>query len=344
MNKFMFTIIGVAFMIIGCQRQEARIITEDDFPNVAKLKAEEITFDRNRYDVFYTIDSILIAFNALADEDANSDGVFLDAYKLPSLDYLGPIARHGRGPGEFLFAEYEDNNYYYEDGELKILVFDQLRNTASIINLSQTIEQHKTVVEKEMKFSIPVLNLYLRDMHTLLLQEQKFRQFYLYDVAKKEYTKISSTGSTDWTQLHKHSCELALFPGNNTKALLHYRSINRTSVHEISKDRVLLRHGPYSIFSAPSSFGQDLPRELKRFIYNDIRIRDDNVYCLYMNQTQDEIYEALKPVEIHRFDEYLNPTARYSIDECIRFFAVDYINKTIYGVTVEDKYHRYILP
>jgi hypothetical protein len=167
----------------GCHGNKTRTITKDDFPHTAKLTAEEITFDNNAYDEFAIVDSLLLGLNW------SSDDIYVEAYRLPSLEHLGIVARHGRGPSEFLFAEYRDNNYYYDDEELNILMFDQFRNLACIVNLSQTIEQQKTVIEKEIKLSTAISVPYLVNKNTLLFRESNSEQtstWYLYDVAKKQ--------------------------------------------------------------------------------------------------------------------------------------------------------------
>ncbi len=345
MNRYFFAVI-TAIVLAGCQRQQTRIISPEDFPAIVKLTPEEIAFDRNNYNQLYVADSILIAFNAYADEETN--GVYLDAYKLPSLDYLGAVARHGRGPGEFLFAEYEDNSHYYEDGELKILVFDQLRNTASIVNLSQTIKQQKTVVEKEIKFTKAISHPYLVDKETLLFRESNLEQtsgWYLYDIAKNEYKDIDPLlGIIDWSHSYRYNYKIAIFPENRSKAVVCHSVMNRISTQKISDNGYVLQEGEYSIFSNSLKPGQIKSEETAKIIYGDIRIIGSNIYALYLNQTFYEIYEYPEPIEVHFFDEHLTPRARYSTAEHMRFFAIDGINNTLYGVTTDGKYFRYILP
>jgi hypothetical protein len=120
--------------------------------------------------------------------------------------------------------------------------------------------------------------------------------------------------------------------------------MNRISIQEISENGGVLLDGEYSIFSKSLRPNQIASEETAKRIYSDVRIVGNDVYCLYMNQTWDEINNVPQPVEIHLFDEHLNPKTRYLIYEHIRLFAVDNINKTIYGVTIDEEYYRYRLP
>jgi hypothetical protein len=338
MFKYVLAITGLLFFA-GCQRSETRVISEDDFPAPSKLSAEEMTFDVNSYDKFYIVDSIMLAYHAF------SDNVFIDAYRLPSLDYLGMIARKGRGPNEFLDVGYLDNNYYYDNGDLNILVYDQVEMSAHVINVSQTIEEQRTVVERDIKFSKRVIRMWLMDKNHLLLQGDFYEGFdlcYFHNLESGEYTDIGHVFEKfDLSNTYATSCMFALFPNDRHKALMHYRRMNSTTVQEISESGGNILEGPYSIFSESLEPRQLPYSETAKVIYNDICIVGDDVYCLYMNQTTDETFSVPQPVEVHQFDKNLNPVKRYLIDEHIRFIAVDGINKSIYGVTADDKYYKY---
>jgi len=74
--------------------------------------------------------------------------------------------------------------------------------------------------------------------------------------------------------------------------------------------------------------------------YTWLQVTDENIYALYLNQSDDDYNYIPKPVEIHVFDWELNPKYKLLVSDYLLCIAVDEKNGWIYGL---DYYNEKIL-
>lgn len=74
--------------------------------------------------------------------------------------------------------------------------------------------------------------------------------------------------------------------------------------------------------------------------YSDIRIGDNNIYALFLNQRYDDAYEVPKPVEIHVINGG-EIKKIYHINDYVLQFAVDEKNNCLYGLIGDSAVYRY---
>jgi len=74
--------------------------------------------------------------------------------------------------------------------------------------------------------------------------------------------------------------------------------------------------------------------------YTWLQVTDENIYALYLNQSDDDYNYIPKPVEIHVFDWELKPKYKLFVDDYLICFAVDEKNGWVYGL---DYYNEKII-
>lgn len=88
---------------------------------------------------------------------------------------------------------------------------------------------------------------------------------------------------------------------------------------------------------------QDKPNIDMKVFYTTLEITDDYIFALYTNQAFAEWQKVSKPVEIHIFDWDGNGIARLNINEYLQYFAIDEINRCLYGIDHLERFYKYDL-
>ena len=274
-------------------------------------------------DYIYSVGNYIVATSY----DRN-DGIFAvyDSFGT----FLGRFGSFGRASNEF--SRGMRPNGQYLNGEL--FVNDVNFNELKAINIQLSLDSAICVVNKIFKTGNRAMaSFYLNDDEVLF--EQETYDSYRIVVADRNTKSVKRK-----VNLYKPCdnpfsayADIAVISPNKDKLVLAMRFLNQVNFLSL-KDNKRVSVSLYE----DASICEDESKG--REYYCDLTANSDYIYALYMNQSHDDAYEKVKPMEIHVFDWNGNFIKKIIVNEYITRISIS-ASGTLYGCDLDDHIYKY---
>jgi hypothetical protein len=300
------------------------------------LEAEKFVVDMPGIVNLSIVDTVVLA-NIYSDPE-----ILLQAYSLNSMEPMGTILKKGEGPDEFLHTNVSIQ--FTEDSTgCKFWGYDSNLRLFYLLNITKTIEEQRTVIEKKYDLRKLGFNgqwIYVSD--SLLLATNwtiDNMEVFTYNPQKDQITYRTQlfdvTHNTSLNHIHAFSHILDVKPDLSKIVIdmlylnqLHIISLNNT------EDRV-----SFSTSKHPGNFEQIIRTNTADLVtyYKDIRVTDRFIFANYTPHSLRDENDITKTV-IHVFDWEGNPVARIDMPHYTPYFAIDEKRGFLYGLSEGDSF------
>lgn len=274
-----------------------------------------------------------------------------------TLGEIGQFARKGNGHKEFIAVE-PIWNFYKENNDLKTLIFDINKESVSIWNITQSIADGSTVIEREIKLPWKKHNrgacfkeLFMTTPNTLYAKvstvqindhEATLPYYQVWNLEKGEL--LSEIHIFKKNIINKHADympETYLYSTNAIKpdgskivqGMLHVPQLN---IIDTRSQRIDAYHLNYGM----SLSDLETANALKSYFVR-VCADDEHIYAaFYGNEWNHNGRNEVNKIYVFNWDGLL--VSKVSTNHCIGDIAVDHINKILYTTSPMDEKLYYI--
>lgn len=339
MKKHLLITLATA-LLIGCTEQTPDIYFSENIhihhPKASEtihLKGECLINDLMGVANIETMEQYLCLFLMAQD-------TLLNIYSTEG-KYLSGFGTKGQGPNDFIGCR-PNGGREMENGQACIWINDVGAAALKKVNIPLSIEKGCTVTQKVNTKAMSV-NAFLSAKGHLVQETMTPENFdlsvyrddevlhrekmYLID-AQPPFSYYQST-------IRLHSTQPLL-----VSAMFRINQINLLNLD--TKERLSIRIGKHTALDNIIDKGETkLP---KWTYYTDLRLSNDRIFALYLNQDYNDTLEKAKPVEIHVFNLQGDLLNVLGINEYLRSFCVSEDGKTIYGLVEDHSIYKYQVP
>lgn len=328
-----------SFLLIGCTEQTPDIYFTENIriynPNktqVPPLKGECIVNDLIGIANIEATGSYLCLFLMAQD-------TLLNIYSQDG-KYLSGFGVKGQGPNDFIGCR-PNGGREMGNGQACIWINDVGAAALKKVNIPLSMEKGCTVTQKVSTKAMSV-NAFLSAGECLVQETMTPENFELsiYQgdevLHREKMYRIDAQPPFSYYQstIRLHSTQPLL-----VSAMFRINQINLLNLD--TKERLSIRIGKHTALDNIIDKGETkLP---KWTYYTDLRLTEDRIFALYLNQDYNDTLEKAKPVETHVFDLKGNLLHILGIDEYLRSFCVSEDGKTIYGLVEDHSIYKYQL-
>jgi len=287
----------------------------------------------------FSIDSFLIL------RKRKSEFIF-SIYNKHNLQLLGNIGKSGQGPEEFLAPYYCGQNQIDSTG-IKFWVNDIHKKTLSLLNVSSSLAQNQTVIEKKVKLNdqlvTPRHSFYINENSILGVSEGVVGRLFMYNPQTQAvqfsnlfpHLNIPPTSKLiDFSSLYIDNCEIA---PDNSKVVSAMKYFNRIDIFNDTGNRevsIIVNEGNSDEILHYNSIIEGTIT----CYFEDLYVTDNHIYALYINQQDKDVADVEKPVDIYKFDYSGNLLKIFAIPNYVLQFIVDEEQSKLYAVNyISDK-------
>lgn len=356
----------VLVMLCSCADQERQSKGVLKFDERIQLNGEQVFEKEFNHIVEVAGDYILLELNSRD----TSNNVY-NVYDARTLEFLGSIGKRGQGPGEFYGAQYA-GQYYVKGGDTFIWVNDAPQYRITSINVTQSLEMGKTVVDRIIKHH-PKYNfqnaLYVSDEGDLIgyqpgfipnsnkyplhilkggagesLNEVNVGWFDIGEYPKMESLDLIPEGERFSKSFNR--ARIAMKP-DQSRFVVGMSYYDRLDIFKKNGDLVKSARDPerYRQYNAVEVYAPEARIKLKNRYdyYQKLVATDDYIYALYWNRNMRELNAEMgEAVEIRVFDWEGNLKYLLKCPDNLILITVDEKNKYLYGYVEDDqKFMRY---
>lgn len=349
MNKLSLQII---FSIFLCELTVIGQNNSTGFQKEYSITCKEIMSEYIDIEYLKLADTLIIA-KLFSEED-----YYYAVYAPSTLTEIMRIARIGNGPGEFSNGLSYYGQYTLDNNRIKIWVKGTNSNKLSLIDVSESINQNKTIVEDVIKLS----------------PETEYSTVFYIDSTKVVGRSYNSTPNMNRLQIFNPKENtivktIPLFPevknDNQNLQFIFYRynflyvssltmkydktrfasamnMFNRLDIFDangnllnsyIDKDNI----SKSQIRDYLSSTEQNLINLDVKNYYMNACSTNDFIYTLYYNQKQADYPRKSIPITIRVFNWNAEPVCFIKVPDYLTSFSIDEKNGIIYGVAYHDE-------
>lgn len=313
---------------------DAQNVVVPNFPEVQNLQGEKMDLEILGVNDIYVVDTFLIAFKATGYNN------FFEVYSTISHQYLGKFLEQGRGPNEFLSVQY-NYEFYRKNDNIILFVLDGAQQKRACFNLTQSLKRNQAICDTIYRIRTSYNYFNLND--SLHAQLRPVLSNWIWEIQRNDGNQILAEYKILKSYVPKSISVNALaagaikhpFRNDFVCNLLHFNQLNIFSVDR--QKNVSISYGePINIFETlkrPDS-------ELMNY-YVSMVPTAEYIYALYVGKPDKQYPYWEGAVEIHVYDWEGQPISKMAIPENIIYFAVDEINKYIYGLKITEEIFRY---
>ncbi len=340
-----YLIILFFFLLIACQKKQMdNVILIREFPENKSIKGEYLTFESEPLMIgkITMIDSLFIVQNA-----GDPHAPLFNVYHKESYKLLASFGRRGNGPNEF-YNQMPTGVGQYEIIDHSICMWVRDGFICKLINLSKSILNKKTVIEKKIKtpksvfigldvLILPNDNLFGTSM------SQKGRFFY-YDSETKEtnwiryFPEVKNPPIKEQQMHNLYVSSTKINKDGNiiVSALIYFKRIDVFNNNAELQFSLVFEDSP----TDPAFSISDRPKSFMRY-YRDVYISKNKIYALNLERSEGEILEdKYKTSEVHVFTLEGKPVCNYKLDHIMGAFTIDEENGNIFGITMSEDRER----
>ena len=345
-------IIVILFMIIilSCTRNNVSVKEFDEFEHKVNLIHTDIITPP----VLFMVGGMVLLDSVLITVDLKSN-TFLQAFKVPTFDYIGGYITKGNGPKEEIFIypymqPIDGNKFLYQcTGKIKIANFNLVKNE---IEVEYNVKLPGKLINLNQAFKLE--NLYYGcDLHSKSTQE-----FVGYNPVNNNifdfghtYPKVETkTEGQIRTMLFAKA--IAVKPDKSLFACVYdkfpiLRIYSKDGTLKTETRYINDQDFPFALVERNPS--KDMLDNIMQN-YRKVKVTDRFIYALYIGKTQRELNKKGAGLddfsnEIHVWDWKGNPIKKILLDENIFSFCVDPNDKYLICSSLNsiDKLYKYTL-
>lgn len=256
-------------------------------------------------------------------------------------EYITGIGVRGNGPNDFINCRPTGQSYSDTTG-CYVWINDVSAAELKRIDIERSVQEKSSRVDKHlMTLPMSVNAFYVNDSTVIqeVLEEnncklvsfcnkQVMTEEVLYKIDQSPVT--SYYGNISRIDEHNHLIISAMYSINQVN-FLNYKTGKRFSacVGNVTPKEDII----------------DIHTGLSKWVYYaNLRIADNFIYALYINQNYNDAYEKEKEVQLHVFDVQGRLCKIFILDEYIINIAIDETRKILYGLSGNDCIYAYALP
>ena len=340
-SRVIYTFIILLLLITyGCYNDSNENIYIEEFPIKKRLVGEPVKKIKA-----LAMGDIIILDTLLIIQNHKNEKLF-SIYNLTNYKLLFNFGTKGRGPGEFLVPEM-NTHIKYQNFKPILQIFDLERRRLTFIDILETLKTKEMVYTEEVlpKIRIYVNRLFYKNDSIFIGAPEAEGRFMIYNYSTKQtkiisylpemefpinknnlnfiYTSVScineKTGVFVSAPLSKNEIDFFDFSGN----YLHSSTMEKSEIYK-------------SNFASENITKTDA----KRYIIS-IKNYDNLIYALneYLPYTTIRKRKKYPNSKIQVFSWKGEAIKEYIMDRHLNAFAVDTLNKNIYGVSIfEEEY------
>lgn len=261
-------------------------------------------------------------------------------YDLETLDLIGDFLLKGHGPNDFGYIDIIKKEYPY------FWVQDRLYENVQLINIEEIIGNKQTTAKKKLRYDniVEPLNAFYINDTCLLIKSFNVDKGLYYFYYNPQKSILSN--------------EVIMYNYPITSDILYGKMIpladcmkpDGTKIVSISGildqiDILDIHYPEKSISVTTTNYQYDYKYiknvrsdEMKTFYFSYPYCSDKFVFALYENEDVSPPHN----IELHIIDWDGNPLQKFSLDQRIGFFSIDFDSGYMYGVSeIEEKLYRY---
>ncbi|MDR2569286.1 MAG: TolB-like 6-bladed beta-propeller domain-containing protein [Oscillospiraceae bacterium] len=340
-------IVIVSFTVIGCEG----IKPSPDYMILDKI--EYIKGFPKQFDVDHgeQIDLDIIGIGSLSIKDtllivstSNKDG-FWAIFSLPEYKPLGKYLTKGNGPNELLSEpRMNEVNYFEFNGELFALLYDFYSGKSYDMNITKTLSYGRLIMNST-DYELPSYLFRLTRLNDSLLLCKEPSVSYT-----QQIRYIQSNGQRRSSENLKKLNLSSSQKNGGLNVLDTYTKCSRDGnlIVEAAMDL-----NQINLYSVDDSFGkticvgakvdnistiQNVERRNKVVTYKHLATYSDFFGALYINDTQENIYEERSKMNVIQFFSWNgNPLAEIKLERMINSFDIDFLHGCLYTLSYETE-------
>lgn len=273
-------------------------------------------------------DIIVIDTLLIADMDDNNTRIRI--FSNSNGELRGKYGKSGRAQNEYT----KGMGFIKQSGLTKLYLKDVNKGSISILDINSLLTDTTNILPREIRSFPRVLNAFISN-DSILIYEHEISGSYA--VASQNI----NMGFTNWDEIlytptddafnNYHS--YMVFCDKKHKLVSAMRFRNQINFFDTNtKDRKSVIVNSHKEKYINNNEGHQY--------YCSISANENNIFALYMNQSDEDSYEVVKPMEIHVFDWNGNFISKYMVKEYIVRIAVDE-KGNIYGRDLESNIFKY---
>lgn len=253
-------------------------------------------------------------------------------------DSICSIGRRGNGPNDFINCCL--NGQSSVDGENAYLWINDVSNAElKRIDLTKSIKNESCYVDKHVKtLPMSVNAFYIND--SLVVQEvMTERNYNLFVGNADSISEYNTLYSIDVSGPFSYYKSIFRLDPSSSFLISAMQSINQINyINWKTKERISSCVGTITKWENIV----DKKTGLENWTYYaDLKVTNDCVYALYMDQNYNDSYEVEKPVEIHVFDKRGKLVKILNLDKYLVHFDIDENTSTLYGLMNDSEIYSY---
>jgi hypothetical protein len=332
------------------------VISQDKsftFCNEKNIKGTEILSTEYGIESIYVVDTFLLAIKK---------GNNFTLYSAKTFKKIIEFAKVGNGPGEFTIGFHYCGQYVNENNIIYIWGYDLNRNTLYSINVTESIDKNKTILDKKIKISpeCGFFNAFFVDSTKIIGSSHngnpKMNRLQIFNPIENKIVKtipafpeVKNDNNNinfliyRYNQLFISSLQMkpdkmkfasAMQMFNRLDIFDNYGNLENSYIDDknnitesVIEDFLLINQ-------------EHLDNVSTKFYYFGLSVSNSFIYALYYEQLQADFPEQSIPVKIRIFNWRAEPVFTINVPDYILFISVDEKNEILYGV---DYYNEKIL-
>lgn len=307
-----------------------------EFPQESKLIGEKLEINSIGINNIYVVDTFFICFKANGLDD------FFDIYSTNTYQSLGKYLSPGRGPNEYLNAIF--NGQSFQDSlNTYMWIKDGALMKFTLFNLTQSVKQHKTIIDSCIYLSSNCIgdNFIIKDTLISIVNFSSNHMLSSYDLQKDtllEQPIIMFHDPFENTKEYIFGMSVKLRP-DQQKFVSNMANFNQITIFSPKFTNITT----LSIYEPTVSIKKiSLTPDIERIrYYSSLIVTDSSIYTLYINQPTSIWREHNNRVEIQQFDWNGTPIQKFIIPDDIIYFTLDQKHKYIYGLKDNEEIYKY---
>ena len=255
-------------------------------------------------------------------------------------DSVTSLGVRGNGPNDFINMQLKGQSCI-DDNDCCLWVNDVSSAMLKRINLTKSIEKSTCVVDKKVKTYPTSVNAFYFNDSSVVQEMMTAGNYELFTCVNGKSVSHESLYLTDVQNpfsYYKSTMRLDLSSSMLVAAMNSFNQINFLNLRTGERTT--------SCWGEPVNMTDLVDKDsgLEKWVYYiDIELTENQIYALFMDQSQEDAFEKEKNMEIHVFDKVGHPLKVLELDRYACAFCIDNTGSVLYALVDDSQIYRYRL-